>query len=69
MPEADVASHIQSHSHIFGQYTRLNLDLMQGERKDRSEVVRMIKSWIIDHIVHHDLKIRAYVPENSRMDS
>ena len=62
MPEADVASHIQSHSHIFAQYTRLNQDLMQGKRKDRSEVVRMIKSWITGHIVHHDLKIRAYVP-------
>ena len=62
MPEADVASHIQAHSHILEQYNRLNLGLMQGKKTDRSEVVRMIKSWISDHIVHHDLKIRAYVP-------
>ena len=62
MPEAEVARHIQAHSHILEQYNRLNRTLMQGDRADRSEVVRMIKSWITDHIVHHDLKIRAYDP-------
>jgi hemerythrin-like metal-binding protein len=62
MPAADVASHIQAHNHILEQYNRLNRSLMLGNRADRSEVVQMIKSWITDHIVHHDLKIRAYVP-------
>ncbi len=68
MPEAEIASHIQAHNHIFEQYSRLNLDLMQSNRTDRSEVVNFLKSWITDHIVHHDLKIRAYVPENHRVD-
>ena len=62
MPEAAIASHIKAHNHIFEQYNRLNLDLAQGRVTDRSEVVRMIKTWIVDHIVNHDLKIRAYVP-------
>ena len=69
MPEADVASHIRAHGHILEQYSQLNLDLMLGNRTDRSEVVKFLKSWITDHIVHHDLKIRAYVPENDRVDS
>ena len=62
MPEALVDSHIRAHHHILDQYTRLNLDLMQGKATDCSEVVRLAKSWITDHIAHHDLKIRAYVP-------
>ena len=69
MPEVDIVCHTRAHIHILEQYNRLNLDLMQGRRTDRSEVVRMIKAWIIDHIVHHDLKIRAYVPETKRQDS
>jgi len=64
----EIAGHIQAHNHIFEQYSRLNLDIMQSNRTDRSEVVKFLKSWITDHIVHHDLKIRAYVPENHRVD-
>ena len=69
MPEADVAGHIQAHGHILEQYSRLNLDLLQGNRTDRSEAVRMVKAWITDHIVNHDLKIRAYVPATDLQDS
>ena len=69
MPEADIASNIEAHSHILQEYNRLGLDLMQGKRADRSEVLRMIRGWITDHIVQHDLKIRAYVPATDRQDS
>lgn len=68
MPEAAVAIHIKAHSHIFEQYRRLNLDLMQGRGTDHSEVLRMIKTWIIDHIVNHDLKIRAYFTATDGQD-
>ena len=60
--EIDVVSHVQAHSHILDQYTRLNLDLMQDNLSDRSTSLRMIKEWIIDHIVHHDLKMKNHLP-------
>ena len=60
MPEADVTSHIQAHLRIFEQYTQLNLDLMQGNISNRAKTLRIIKEWVIDHVVHHDLKIREY---------
>ena len=69
MPETDIDGQIQAHKLILDQYSRLNLDLMQGKRTDRPKLVRMIKAWVIDHIVHHDLKIRAYAPVFDRQDS
>ena len=69
MPEADVESHVQEHSHILGQYTQLNLDLMQGKVANRSEALRMIKSWIISHVVHYDLEIRGYVRAADGLDA
>ena len=66
MPEAVVDSHVRAHHHIFDQYSRLNLNLMQGKATDCAEVVRLVKSWITDHIAHHDLKIRAYVPATDK---
>ena len=62
MPETDVTSHVQAHGHILEQYTQLNLDLMQDKAFDQSEAIRMIKGWIIGHVVHHDLKIKEYLP-------
>ncbi|MEI7430034.1 MAG: response regulator [Betaproteobacteria bacterium] len=61
MAESDIANHIHAHSHILAQYTQLNLDLMQGKVANRSEALLMIKNWIINHVVHYDLKIREHV--------
>ena len=63
MDEIDAISHVQAHGHILDQYTRLNLDLMQGNMSNRSTSLRMIKGWVIDHIVHHDLEIKKYLPD------
>ena len=69
MPDIDVASHIQAHRHILKQYTRLILDLSKGKVTDRSVVTMLFKAWTTDHIVHHDLKIRSYVPASERLGS
>jgi hemerythrin-like metal-binding protein len=61
MPAEDVASHIQAHSEIHDQYTRLSLELMQGKLPDRVDVLQMIKGWTIDHVVFHDLKMKPYL--------
>ena len=63
MHEVDVVNHVQAHTYIIGQYTQLNLDMMQGNMSNRSTCLRMIKGWVIDHIVHHDLEIKKYLPD------
>ena len=62
MPEALVSSHLRAHTDILVQYTQLNMDIMQKEVPDRADVLKLIKNWIIEHIVRHDLTIRDYLP-------
>ena len=66
MPADEVLSHVQAHNAILEQYTGLCLDLMRGKALDHSEVLAMIKHWIIGHVVNHDLKIRDYLPSETR---
>ena len=60
MPIDEVRAHQQAHSEILEQYTQLNLDLMADKVLASSDVARMIKEWIVDHLLEHDLKIRQY---------
>ena len=52
-------AHIAAHASIVDQYTDLNLRLMDQRLPHRTEVVSMIKRWIVDHIALHDLHVRA----------
>ena len=60
MPADDVRAHQKAHNEILEQYTQLNLDLMANKVISPTDVARMIKEWIVDHLVEHDLKIRPY---------
>ena len=62
MPEDVVLSHVRAHTEILEQYTQLNIDLMQDKVLSRSVILRMIKDWIIGHVVSHDLIIKDYLP-------
>jgi hemerythrin-like metal-binding protein len=68
MPEDEIASHVQTHTEILDQYTRLNFDLMNGTVPGRADVLRMIKDWIIGHVVRFDLNIKNYLPTTGEMD-
>lgn len=65
MPDALVSSHVQAHTDILVQYTQLNMDIMQRTAPVRADVLKLIKSWIIEHIVRYDLTIRDYLPPSS----
>lgn len=69
MPAVDLESMTREHHHALEEYTRVNDELMHGKLKSRTEALGLFKAWIIDHMVHHDLKIRAYVSESYRADS
>ena len=69
LPEADVASHVRAHAEIMEQYARLSLDLEQGNSSGRSEVLRMIKNWVIEHVVQHNLKLKLYLDSAGPTDA
>ena len=61
MPADVTRRHIEAHTEIIDQYTRLNLDLMHGKKLDRYDVLRMIKGWVIEHAALYDIGIKPYV--------
>lgn len=63
MPENEIASHIQAHTNILEQYTQLNFDVMQGKKISCTEILHIIKDWLIVHIVSFDLNIKNYLPK------
>jgi hemerythrin len=62
MTAQEVEEHLTAHTEILRQYTELNLDLMRMRSWTRGEVLEMIRFWIVDHIVVHDLRMRRYLP-------
>ena len=64
MPEKEVEGHVQTHTDILNQYTQLVLDLMHGKAPGRTDVLLMIKDWIIGHVVRFDLNIKNYIPKS-----
>ncbi|MBI5108278.1 MAG: hemerythrin family protein [Rhodocyclales bacterium] len=65
MPTEIVLEHIQAHTEILDQYSRLNLELMNGKALSRDEALGMIRRWIVDHVLHHDMKLTQYVHTES----
>lgn len=63
MPPDEVAKHISAHEEILEQYTRLNLDLMIGEAIGQQSIVKLVRNWIVDHIVEYDFRIAEYVSQ------
>jgi hemerythrin-like metal-binding protein len=61
MPYHEVSAHIQAHDAILEQYAQLNMDMMANEAQALSGAARMIKQWILGHLLEHDVKIRQYV--------
>ena len=66
MPENEVLNHVKAHILILDQYSRLNLDLMQGKTLSRTDVLLMIKDWIVGHAISFDLDIKKYLPKTTQ---
>lgn len=62
MPAEQVVEHIQAHTEILEQYARLNLDLMAGNITSREEALALVRRWIVEHVLHHDIKMTDYLP-------
>ncbi len=63
MPSQVVLEHVQAHTEIIEQYARLNLDLMNGKHHSREEALGLVRRWIVDHVLTHDVKLSGYLAE------
>lgn len=61
MPREELDEHMSAHEEILEQYTRLNLDLMTGKEIGQQSILRMVRGWIVDHVLQYDSRIRQYV--------
>jgi hemerythrin len=62
MPAHEVAEHVEAHTEILEQYAQMNCDLMEGKTLARTEALREVKGWIIDHLRRYDSRIKLYLP-------
>ena len=62
MPDAEVQRHLHAHNEIIEQFVQLNLDLMDGQSFSRLDILRMVKAWVVGHILEYDLALRRYLP-------
>ncbi len=62
MPAEAVLEHFRAHTAILDEYARLNLDLMNGGELSREAALTLIRQWIVEHVLRHDLKIADFVP-------
>lgn len=60
LPADQVIAHRRAHREIIEQYTELQLSLMSGAAQDPAAVMAMVRSWIVDHLVIHDMRLRPY---------
>lgn len=65
MPDHEVDQHIRAHTEILEQYFEMNFALMKGNTPHRSEFLLMVRRWIVEHLVLHDLKLTAYLPASN----
>ena len=65
MPADLVLEHIRAHTDILDQYARLNLELMVGMVCSREDALGLIRRWIVEHVLHHDMKLSQYMPAGS----
>ena len=60
MPAQSVLGHMRAHTEILDKYARLNRELMHGKPVSREEALVMIREWIVEHVLNHDMKIAEY---------
>lgn len=65
MPSGSMRRHIEAHTEIVSQYTILNLGMMHKQQIEYADVLKLIRSWVIGHVIDHDVKIRDFLQTKS----
>jgi hemerythrin-like metal-binding protein len=69
MPRADVLRHVRAHHEIIEHCAQLNVDILGGKAVVVADVAQLLKVWIVDHLLEHDVKIQKYVTAQPRAGS
>lgn len=54
---ADIADHCRLHREMTNQVVKILLDLKAGKDLDALELFEFLRHWLVEHILHEDLKI------------
>lgn len=65
MPADVVLEHFRAHTEILDEYARLNFDMMQGDELSREAALALIRNWIVEHVLSHDVKIVDFLPASA----
>ena len=57
-PDAD--KHWRMHKNLRDKIYRIHRDQLEGRLVLNREIMELIKSWLLDHIIQHDMKVTAY---------
>lgn len=60
MPPSEIEAHAREHTEILEQYAELNWTALMREKVHIRDIVGQVRRWAIDHVVDHDLAIKAY---------
>lgn len=61
LPQAEVTAHLAAHNAMLDQINRINLSAMEGRNLRAAEIFDTLRTWVVDHVVMHDLSLRPYV--------
>lgn len=61
LPKAEVDAHVAAHNGMLEQITRINLAALDGRDLRAAEIFETLKTWVIDHVVMHDINLKSYV--------
>lgn len=62
IPTAEYERHVHAHNLIIDEYAELNLQAARGHPRTAMDVFALVRSWLHDHFVSDDSKLRDYVP-------
>ena len=60
-PPDEFEAHKDDHTRLIEEYVALLVNELDGKPPTPSQVAELLDSWLNDHIVNHDLKIRNYL--------
>jgi len=61
LPKAEIDAHVAAHNGMLDQITRINLAALDGRDLRAAEIFETLKTWVIDHVVMHDINLKPYV--------
>lgn len=65
-PASEIEAHKSDHTRLINEYVDLLMHVINSRPVPTSQLAGLLRSWLSDHIVNYDLKIRDYLAPHIR---